>query len=160
MHKSSRTCNTLSHSHMPGRHAQIRAHICTYSEVCTLAKEHVNYLCSCLGVGGKFIFIDTGREACAQEQEHVHYSLPLSHAGEACANVRTHMHIFRGMNTSLGTCELLVRMLRSWGENSGLSTQVEKHVHKSSRTCNTLSNNHTPGKHAQMCARICTYSEV
>ena len=71
------------------------------------------YLCTCVGVGEKFSLITTGREACVQERQKVKYSLSLSHAGEACANTRTHMHIFRGMYTTLGTCDLLVRMLRN-----------------------------------------------
>ena len=74
------------------------------------------YLCACVGVGGKLRLINTGREACAQEQQQAQDSLSLSYAGEACANGRTHMHIFRGMYTNLGTCDLLVRILRSWGK--------------------------------------------
>ena len=126
MHKSSRRCNTLSHSHTPGKHTQMRAHICTYSEVCTLIYEHVIYLCVCLKGGGKFRLINTGREACAQEQQKVQYSLTLSHAGEAYANARTHMHIFRGMYTNLRTCYLLVRMLKRWGK-----IQVNQHRSRS-----------------------------
>ena len=38
---------------------------------------------------------------------------------KACANVRTHIDIFRGMYTSLGTCGILVCMLRSWGKIQG-----------------------------------------
>ena len=65
---------------------------------------------------GKFRFINTDREACATEQEHVHYCLALSHAGEARANVRMQMHIFRGKYNSLETWELLVRMFWSSGK--------------------------------------------
>ena len=125
MHKSSRSSNTLSHSHTPGRHAQIRARICTYSEVCTLTLEHVIYLCACLGVGGKFRLINTDREICAQEQQKVQYSCSLLHAVEVCVNARTYMHIFRGMYTNLGTCDLLVRMLRSWGKFRLINTGRE-----------------------------------
>ena len=89
----------------------------------------MNYLCACSGVGGKFRFINTHREACAQEQKHVHYFLAHSHAGEACANVRTHMHIFRGMHTRLGTCELLVRMIRSWEKFRFINTGIEACAH-------------------------------
>ena len=49
-----------------------------------------------------------------------------SHNEEACANMRTHMHIFRGMCTGLVTCERLVRMLRSWG-----NIQVNQHSSRS-----------------------------
>ena len=126
MHKSSRRCKTLSHFHTSGKHAQMRARMCTYSEVCTLIYEHVIYLCVCLKVGENFRLINTGRKACAQEQQKVTYSLTLSHAGEAYANVRTHMHIFRGMFTNLGTCDLLVRMLWSWGK-----IQVNQHRSRS-----------------------------
>ena len=71
------------------------------------------YLCACFGVGRKFRLINTTQKACVQEQQKVQYSLTLSRAGEACANTRTHMHIVRGMYTTLGTCDILVRMLRS-----------------------------------------------
>ena len=38
----------------------------------------------------------------------------LSHGLRACANVLMHIDIFRGMYTSLGTGDLLLRMLGSW----------------------------------------------
>ena len=74
------------------------------------------YFCACLEVGGKFGFINAGREACAEEYDHVQYSLALSPAVWACANVRSHIDIFRGMYTGLGTCQIPVRMIRSWGK--------------------------------------------
>ena len=37
-------------------------------------------------------------------------SLELSHALHACANVLMHIDIFSGMNTSLGTADILVCM--------------------------------------------------
>ena len=70
----------------------------------------------CSGVGGIFRLINTCREACSQEKQKVQSSLSLSHAGEACRNARTHMHIFRGMYTNLGSCDLLFRMLRNFGK--------------------------------------------
>ena len=82
----------------------------------------MNYLWAYLGVEGKFRLINTAREACEQEQQKVQYSLTHSHAGDACAKARTHMLIFRGMYTNVGTCDLLVRMLRSWGK-----LQVNQH---------------------------------
>ena len=120
--RAARRCNTLSHSHTPERLAQMRARMCTYAELGTLTKEHVIYLCACLGVGRKFRLISTDREACAQEQQMVQYPLSRSHAGDACANARTHMDIFKAMYTNLGTCDLLVRMLRRWGK-----MQVNQH---------------------------------
>ena len=56
----------------------------------------------------------------------MHYSGARSHAGEACAKVQKHVHISRGMCTSLGTCELLVGTLRSWGK-----IQVNQHTLRS-----------------------------
>ena len=41
-------------------------------------------------------------------------SLELSHDLHACVNVLMHIDIFRGMYTSLGTGDILVRMLGSW----------------------------------------------
>ena len=38
----------------------------------------------------------------------------LSHDLHACVNVLMHINIFRGMYTSLGTCDKLVRMCGSW----------------------------------------------
>ena len=38
----------------------------------------------------------------------------LSHDLHACANVLMHIDIIRGMYTSLGTGDILVRMLGSW----------------------------------------------
>ena len=118
----------LSNNHTPGKHAQMSARIYTYSEVSTLNKEHVIYLCTCVGVGGKLRLINTGRKACAQEQQKVQYSLTLSHAGEAYPNARTHIHIFRGMYTNLRTCYLLVRMLKRWGK-------IQVNQHRSRRMC-------------------------
>ena len=41
-------------------------------------------------------------------------SLELSHDLHACVNVLMHIDIFRGMYISLGTGDILVRMLGSW----------------------------------------------
>ena len=113
--------------------------------------ETWNYLCACFGVWGKYSFINTGGGACAQEQQKVQYFLVLSHV--TCANVRTHMHIFRLIYTRLGSWELLVRMFRSWGKIPGLSTQVEKHVHKSRNKCNSLALSHA----VEACANVRTH---
>ena len=42
------------------------------------------------------------------------FSLELSHNLHACVNVLMHIDIFRGVYTSLGTGDILVRMLGSW----------------------------------------------
>ena len=41
-------------------------------------------------------------------------SIEPSHDLHACVNVLMHIDLFRGINTSLGTGDLLVRMLGSW----------------------------------------------
>ena len=41
-------------------------------------------------------------------------SIELSHDLHACVHVLMHIDIFRGIYTSLGTGDLLVRMLGSW----------------------------------------------
>ena len=66
------------------------------------------------------------RSMCTRAAEGEILSLSLSHAGEACANARTKMHIFRGMHTNLGTFDQLVPMLRSWGK-----IQVNQHRSRS-----------------------------
>ena len=51
--------------------------------------------------------------------KEVKYSLHLlsiSHDLHACINVVTHIDMFSGMYTSLGTGDILVRMLGSWGK--------------------------------------------
>ena len=58
----------------------------------------------------------------------VQYSLSLSHAGQACANVRTHMHILRSRYASLGTCDVLVRRL-------GSRANIRVNQHKSKSMC-------------------------
>ena len=65
---------------------------------------------------GKIQVYQYSRETCAENSKHVNYSFSLSHVREACADVHTHIDIFRGMYTSLRTCDLLVRMPRSWGK--------------------------------------------
>ena len=40
--------------------------------------------------------------------------IELSHDLHACVNVLLHIDIFRGMYTSLGTGDILVRMCGSW----------------------------------------------
>ena len=94
-----------------------------------------------------------------QVEKHVHYSGVRSHAGEACAKVQTHVHMSRGMCTSLGTCALHNAHAKKLGENAGLSTQVEKHVHKSRSMCTTLAHAHRPARHAQTFRRMCTCPE-
>ena len=43
-------------------------------------------------------------------------SIELSHDLHACVNVLMYIDIFRGMYTSLGTGDILVRILGSWGK--------------------------------------------
>ena len=45
---------------------------------------------------------------------HSVLSIELSHDLHACLNVLMHIDIFRGIYTSLGTGDILVRMLESW----------------------------------------------
>ena len=119
------------------------------------------YFCVCLEVGGRFRLINTGREACAQEQQNVQFSFCQSHAGEACANERTQMQIFRGLYTDLETCDLLVRMLRSWGKiqvNQHRSRSMCSRAAEGARLSHTLIRRGSMRKWAD--AYACTYSEV
>ena len=81
----------------------------------------------------------------------MHYSVARSDAGVACAKVQTHGHMSRGMCSSLGTCPLLLRSLKIWGE-----MQVENHVLKSRNMCTILAHGHTPAKHSEKCRGIGT----
>ena len=45
----------------------------------------------------------------------VKYSLELSHDLHACVNVLMHKDIFSGIYTRIGTGDILVRILGSWG---------------------------------------------
>ena len=61
------------------------------------------------------IMVDQRRSRCIFKQ--VNYSvllMDLSHDLHACVNVLMHIDIFRGMYTSIGTCDLLLRMCGSW----------------------------------------------
>ena len=49
-----------------------------------------------------------------KQVKHSVLSIEHSHDLHACVNVLMHVDIFRGMYTSLGTGDLLVRMLGSW----------------------------------------------
>ena len=54
--------------------------------------------------------------------QHVNYPFTFSHLRTACANVHAHVDIFSGMYTSLGTCDIPLRILGSWEK-----MQVYKH---------------------------------
>ena len=49
-----------------------------------------------------------------KQVKHSDLSIELSHDLHACVNVLMHIDIFRGMYSSLGTGDILVRMLGSW----------------------------------------------
>ena len=58
-------------------------------------------------------------------------SLELSHDLDACVNVLMHIDIFSGMYTSLGTGDILVRILGSWEKirlDQGRSRRIFKQV--------------------------------
>ena len=48
--------------------------------------------------------------------KQVKYSHEVSHDLHACVNVLMQIDIFSGMYTSLGTGDILVRILVSWGK--------------------------------------------
>ena len=61
------------------------------------------------------IMVDQRRSRCIFKQvKHCVLYIELSHDLHACVNVLIHIDIFRGMYTSLGTGDILVRMLGSW----------------------------------------------
>ena len=61
------------------------------------------------------IIVDQRRSRRIFKQvKHSILSLELSHDLHACVNVVMHIDIFSAMYTSLGTCDILVRMLGSW----------------------------------------------
>ena len=74
----------------------------------------------------------------------------LSHDLHACVNVLMHIDIFRGMYTSLGTGDILVRMRGSWGTLWFISA--------GRAACTsifyTVLHSHTPCRHTQMFSRI------
>ena len=49
-----------------------------------------------------------------KQVKHSVLSIELSHGLHACVNVLMHIDIFRGMCTSLGTGDILVRIQGSW----------------------------------------------
>ena len=51
-----------------------------------------------------------------KQVKHSVLSIELSHHLTACVNVLMHIDIFRGIHTSLGTGDILMRMLGSWGK--------------------------------------------
>ena len=63
-------------------------------------------------------------------KQAIHAGLPieLSHDLHACVNVLMHIDIFSGMHTSLGTGDILVRMLGSW-------EKIMVHQRRSRRIC-------------------------
>ena len=73
--------------------------------------------------------------------EQVQLSLALSHAENACVYVHTYIELVRGMYGILGTGDILVRMLRSWGKmkvNQHRSTRMSATVGTSSTLYCTL----------------------
>ena len=57
------------------------------------------------------IMVDQRRSRRIFKQvKHSVLSIELSHDLDACVNVLMHIDIFSGMNTSLGTADILVRM--------------------------------------------------
>ena len=65
--------------------------------------------------GWEKIMVDQRRSRrISKEVKHSVLSIDLSHDLHACVNVLMHIDIFRGMYTSLGTGDLLVRTLGSW----------------------------------------------
>ena len=51
-----------------------------------------------------------------KQVKHSVLDIELSHDLHAFVNVLLHIDIFRGMYTSLGTGDIVVRMLGSWGK--------------------------------------------
>ena len=64
---------------------------------------------------GEKIMVDQRRSRCIFKQvNHSVLLTDLSHDLHACENILIHIDMFSGMYTSLGTGDLLLRMLRSW----------------------------------------------
>ena len=78
-------------------------------------------------------------------------SLVSSHDRKACGYVHTHIELFRGMYSILGTGDILVHMLRSWWNvkvNQHMSTCMSATV----RTSSTLSCQLTRSESMQICS--------
>ena len=91
---------------------------------CSLAYRHIQGMYTSLGTGDILVrmcgsrekfMVDQRRSRCIFKQ--VKYSLSsigLSHDLHACVNVLMHIDIFKGIYTSLGTGDILVRRCGSW----------------------------------------------
>ena len=64
-----------------------------------------------------------------KQVKHSVLSIELSHDLHACVNVLMHIDIFRGLYTSLGTGDVLVRMLGSW-EKSMVDHRKSRRIFK------------------------------
>ena len=88
-----------------------------FSVGCTLAKDQVIYLCACVEVGRLSWYI-SALSTHFQTSATVHYVflclLRLSHDLQTFLNVLMHVDLFRGMYTSQGSGDILVRMCGSW----------------------------------------------
>ena len=94
---------------------------------------------ACLGTGDILVRMLGGWEKIMVDQrrsgrifKQVKYSvlsIESSHDLRACLNVLTHIDIFSGMYTSLGTGDTLVRMVRSW-EKIMLDQRSSKRIFK------------------------------
>ena len=76
------------------------------------------------------------------------YLRELSHDLHACVNVLMHIDIFRGMYTSLGTGDILVRMCGSW-EKIMVDQRRSRRIFKQVKySCFTYVSSHTTCTHA------------
>ena len=69
-----------------------------------------------LGRWGKIMVDQRRSRRMIKQVKHSLLSIELSHDLHACVNGLMHINIFSEMYTSLGTGDILVRMLGSWGE--------------------------------------------
>ena len=76
----------------------------------------VDMLVRMLGSLGKIMVDQRRSRRMFKQVEYSRDLFELSHDLHACLNVLTHIDIFSGMDTRLGTCDIPVRMLRSWGK--------------------------------------------
>ena len=67
-----------------------------------------------LGNWEKIMVDQRSFRAIFKQVKYSSLSLELSHDLHACGNVLTHIEIFSGMCTSLGTGDILVRVVGSW----------------------------------------------
>ena len=69
-----------------------------------------------LGSWGKIVVHQRTSRGIFKQVKYSLLSIELSHDLHACVNVLMHIDMFSGMYTSLGTGDILVRMLGSWGK--------------------------------------------